>query len=444
MHRGLRLTSRLRPVLALKRGICVSSIRFKDPFPVSQKPEKKVEPLPKYKQWALYFESEEYKKSATPYYIAGFVCICVAFYFHMRDRYYEDKQIIHIRKKYQQDPASLSEYEYLKLKANSSEKLRPKERKKYLIYQAMRKEFRSKRMLEFDTMFEPTPEELDAWYQKQYRFGSGETPVLDANIMDSSDQEEPVDVPLTNSNNPSIAHAEDTTSFFEQKALEYDDEIKWEERAMMMGKRRKWLMKHLKGDTLEIACGTGRNIPYFSPEAVNSITFLDSSSKMMEITEKNFRAKYPKFKKAAFTVGKAEDLVKLTKGNDDIKYDTIVETFGLCSHEDPVAALQNMAKLLRPGGRIVLLEHGRSTWKFINNHLDFRSEKRMKTWACRWNLDIGELIDDAGLDITYEKRVHFGTTWMLVCKRPEDPIEVEEKPFYNKLFGKDFEPIKKL
>lgn len=141
-------------------------------------------------------------------------------------------------------------------------------------------------------------------------------------------------------------------------------------------------------------------------------------------------------------MGKAEDLVKLA-GDDSkaIKYDTIVEAFGLCAHEDPVKALKNMASLLKPGGRIVLLEHGRSTWQFVNNHLDFRSEKRMKTWACRWNLEIGELVDEAGLDITYEKRVHLGSTWMLICKRPEDPINSDEKPFINKLMGTEPQSI---
>lgn len=414
-----------------------------NPFPVNSeehKQKKKLESLPKWKQWAVYFESQEFKKSMTIYYIGGFLVLCVAFYFYMRDRYYEDKQIEHIKKKYKVDPASLSEYEYLKLKANSSESLRPKEEKKYRLYQMMRKEFRRKHLLDKDVMFEPTPEDLDEWYKKQARFSMKKAPVLD--------KQDPLEEPKqsvtpSNHNNPNIADPEDTTAFFEEKAQAYDDEIKWEERAMLLGKRRKWLMKQAKGDVLEIACGTGRNIPYFNPDIAESITFLDSSNKMMQETQKKFREKYPRFAKAAFTVGKAEDLVNLTHGDDNVKYDTVVEAFGLCSHENPVKALQNMSELLKPGGRIVLLEHGRSTWNFINNHLDFRSEKRMKTWACRWNLDIGELIDEAGLDITYEKRVHFGTTWLLVCKKPEDPINLEEKPFLNKLFGTEYTPIKK-
>lgn len=303
----------------------------------------------------------------------------------------------------------------------------------------MRKEYRRKNLFNKDSMFEPTPEELEEWYSKQARKGVKKIPTIE---KEGENENEPSES-YKNFSNPNIVPPQNTTEFFEQIAKVYDDQIKWEERGMFLGMRRRWLMRQLTGDVLEVACGTGRNIPYLYPENIDSITFLDSSQEMVNITQKKFRKSYPKYQKAAFTVGKAEDLVELAGGDNPVQYDTIIEAFGLCAHEDPVKALQNMSKLLRPGGRIVLLEHGRSNWDFINNHLDFRSDKRMKTWACRWNLDIGELIDDACLDITYEKRVHLGSTWLLVCKRPEDPIKIEEKPFLNKLFGTEVTPIKK-
>lgn len=427
-----------------------------DPFPINYKEaqeQKKVEDLPKWRQWALYTKSKEFQKSMTVYYLGGFGVMCVTFYYYMRDRYHEDKQIRMIKKKYSEDVNSLSEYEYLKLKALSGENLKPREAKKFKIYQMMRKEFRRKHFFDTEAVFEPTPEELDEWYNKQYRRTVTKAPVAEdreslaenSKLKDTTPKEvEVAPEELTNSNNPKIVKAEDTTEFFNDIADEYDDEIKWEERGVMMGRRRKWLMKQARGDVLEVACGTGRNIPYLNTETIDSITFLDSSSKMVEKTQQKFRAKYPKYAKAAFAVGKAEDLVKLAANSEHpVKYDTIIEAFGLCAHEDPIKALKNMTQLLKPGGRIVLLEHGRSTWDFINNHLDFRADKRMKTWGCRWNLEIGEIIDDAGLDITYEKRVHLGTTWLLVCKRPEDPMALEEKPFINKLFGSDITRVEK-
>lgn len=403
------------------------------PFPINHKEaqkEKDIEKLPKWKQWAVYFQSEKFQKSMTAYYICAFGALCVVFYYYMRDRYHEDKQIDYVRAKYAEDPKSLSEYQYLVMKKFSQEQLRPLEEKKFRIYGMMRKEFRRKNLLNTEVMFDPSPEELDEWYSKQPKMGVKKAPVLDKDQLEKV-EEKPVES-LTE--NLCIMPPEDTTEFYEEKAKDYDSEINWEERGMFMGRRRKWLMNQLKGDVLEVACGTGRNLKYLYPEKINSITFLDSSKNMVDITQQKFRNMFPSFLKAAFTVGKAEDLVNLANGAS-IRYDTIVETFGLCSHEDPVKALKNMKELLKPGGRIVLLEHGRGTWDMVNNHLDFRSERRMKTWACRWNLDIGELVDEAGLDITYEKRVHLGTTWMLVCKRPEDPITLDEKPFLHKLFG---------
>lgn len=409
------------------------------PFPFDHKKaqeKRELEKLPKYKQWAKYFESLEFKRKMTKYYLATFGVMLVAFYFYMRDRYHEDKQMKHIRQKYAHDPASLSEYEYLKFKAFSTDKLKPREEKKFRLYQMMRKEFRRQNLFDASVMFEPTPEDLEQWYSKQAKPTKKVAELLLTQL-----EREPEIQGKSNETNPNIQPAQDTTEFFDGMAAAYDDQVKWEERGIMMGSRRKWLMRQAQGDVLEVACGTGRNIPYLNTEQVDSVTFMDSSAKMVEETQKKFRSKFPKYKNAAFAVGKAEDLVDLA--SDSFRYDTVVEAFGLCAHEDPVKALKNMAMLLKPGGRIVLLEHGRSTWDFVNNHLDFRAEKRMHTWACRWNLDIGEMIDDAGLDITYEKRVHLGSTWLLVCKRPEDPLRLEEKPFINKLFGTEFVPVEK-
>lgn len=408
----------------------------KTPFPVDYKKiqkERAKEKLPKYKQWALYFQTNEFKRSMTKYYVLMFGVMLVAMYYYMRDRWYEDQQIKHIRAKYAEDPASLSEYEYLKLKKLTGDKLKPREEKKFKLYLMMRKEFRRKNIFDTSAMFEPTPAELDEWYSKQAKRTT-------KTAIPEEDEER---TKISNSSNPGIVPPQDTTEFFDEKAEEYDRQIKWEERGVMMGRRRKWLMQQIEGDVLEVSCGTGRNIPYLNLESIDSITFTDSSKKMVEETEKKFKKAFPGFKKVAFVTGKAEELAGLAESNN-VRYDTVVEAFGLCAHEDPIAALRNMAKLLRPGGRIVLLEHGRGNWDMLNNHLDFRAEKRMKTWGCRWNLDIGELIDDAGLDITYEKRVHLGSTWMLVCKKPEDKLRTDEKPFINKLMGTDAPKVKKV
>lgn len=233
-----------------------------------------------------------------------------------------------------------------------------------------------------------------------------------------------------------IPKPSDTTVKFEQMGAEYDNIINMDERIMFMGSKRRNLVSNLTGDVLEVSCGTGRNLKYIDLKRLDSITFLDSSRKMVEVTMKKFTDRFIGYKKVAFVVGKAEELPKLTgldeKGNPKIKYDTIFESFGLCCHEDPVEALKNFEKILKPGGRIILLEHGRGTYDFINKILDRRAEKHAEKFGCRWNLEIGEIIDDSGLEVVSMKRANLGTTWHIVAKRKNDPKKYEEYTFFEK------------
>lgn len=74
-----------------------------------------------------------------------------------------------------------------------------------------------------------------------------------------------------------------------------------------------------------------------------------------------------------------------------------------------------MARALKPGGKILLLEHGVSSWKWLNNILDSHAAAHYKKWGCQWNRDILQIVHDAGLQIESESRWHFGTTYMLTC-----------------------------
>ncbi|KAI2780463.1 hypothetical protein F4815DRAFT_151098 [Daldinia loculata] len=71
------------------------------------------------------------------------------------------------------------------------------------------------------------------------------------------------------------------------------------------------------------------------------------------------------------------------------KYDTIIQTFGLCSVRDPVLLLSNMAAAVKPEtGRIILLEHGRSWYELVNGLLDRSARKHFERFGCWWNRDV--------------------------------------------------------
>jgi methyltransferase OMS1 len=116
-------------------------------------------------------------------------------------------------------------------------------------------------------------------------------------------------------------------------------------------------------------------------------------------------------KPVAFKIMKSEDLLY-----PDDSFDTVMETFGLCSHEDPVLALKEMARVCRKHGTILLLEHGRSHYNWMNGILDRLAPSHAKNWGCWWNRDIQQLLKDSGLQIVEMSTYHFGTTYKIIAK----------------------------
>ncbi|KAG5982903.1 hypothetical protein E4U55_001171 [Claviceps digitariae] len=77
-------------------------------------------------------------------------------------------------------------------------------------------------------------------------------------------------------------------------------------------------------------------------------------------------------------------------------YDTIIQTFGLCSVSDPVAVLCNLASAIKPHtGRILLLEHGMGWSGLINGLLDKYAPQHFAKYGCWWNRDIEALVEEA-------------------------------------------------
>lgn len=72
-------------------------------------------------------------------------------------------------------------------------------------------------------------------------------------------------------------------------------------------------------------------------------------------------------------------------------------------------------QVLRPSGRVLLLEHGRSGWAWLNSVLDADASKHHEKWGCWWNRDIEKIVADAGLTVVSARRWHFGTTYVLTC-----------------------------
>jgi methyltransferase OMS1 len=224
----------------------------------------------------------------------------------------------------------------------------------------------------------------------------------------------------------------DVAARYDETADKFDSDIGMSEYMMGINGRRRDMSKKCKGHVLEVSCGTGRNVGYYdiSPtSSVDSLTFIDLSKQMVAVCKQKWLAlNGPTAGKARkpnmpirFLTGSA--LGEMPVAPEEKKYDTILQTMGLCSTASPQELLQNMAKHLNmanPDARILLLEHGRSGSAWMDNVLDNNAVKHAEKHGCWFNRDIGAIVtaaaENSGLEIVEERRQNFGTTWEFELK----------------------------
>ena len=89
---------------------------------------------------------------------------------------------------------------------------------------------------------------------------------------------------------------------------------------------------------------------------------------------------------------------------------------GLCSTPNASSLLANLGRLTNPSsGRILLLEHGRSYFAWLNRILDKHASAHADKHGCWWNKDIQKIVEESGLEVVQITRYmyHFGTTWKM-------------------------------
>ena len=137
--------------------------------------------------------------------------------------------------------------------------------------------------------------------------------------------------------------------YYDESAPRYNRQISFFERALFAG-GREWVCGQARGDVLEIAVGTGRNLRHY-PRDVR-ITGIEYSPGMLELARKEAADVRPD---AELHEGDAQAL-----DFPDESFDTVTCTLGLCTIPDDACAVREALRVLRPGGRLLLLEHVRS------------------------------------------------------------------------------------
>lgn len=204
----------------------------------------------------------------------------------------------------------------------------------------------------------------------------------------------------------------DRKDLFSKLASTWDATVRWDEFTSGINRWRKQLVSRAQGHVLEVAVGTGRNLEYYNQKRVDSITAIDFSRKMLEVVlEKKDNGSIKLGIPLKLKVGNCSNLSDF----EDNQFDSVVDTFGICSFEDPLSALKEMRRVCNADGLILLLEHGESDWPFMQGLLSNQVNVHVKKFGCYNHRPIEEIVQEAGLKIISQKRKHWGTIYFYVC-----------------------------
>ena len=189
-------------------------------------------------------------------------------------------------------------------------------------------------------------------------------------------------------------------------AASYDRQIAFFER-VQFGGGREWICSRASGSVLEVAIGTGRNLPCYP--AGTRITGIDLSPAMLAIARR--RAAELGID-AELREGDAEALAFPDGG-----FDTVVCALSLCSIPDPATAIAEMARVLRPGGKLLLLDHIGSRWWpvwAVQRFVELFSA-RAGEYQTRRPLP---LLAPAGLTVVESEQLKWGTVERVAAVKP--------------------------
>jgi ubiquinone/menaquinone biosynthesis C-methylase UbiE len=142
-----------------------------------------------------------------------------------------------------------------------------------------------------------------------------------------------------------------------------------------------------EGRVLEIGIGSGPNLPFYRPP-VTEILALEPAAKLVAMAR---RAPHPDLP-VRFIEASAEAIPL-----DNHSVDTVVTTWTLCTIPQPAKALGEMRRVLRPGGRLLFVEHGLAPDESVRWWQDrLTPASRYISGGCHLNRPIRSMIEAAG------------------------------------------------
>ncbi|HEX2566716.1 MAG TPA: methyltransferase domain-containing protein [Burkholderiales bacterium] len=155
-------------------------------------------------------------------------------------------------------------------------------------------------------------------------------------------------------------------------------------------RQREQVVPLARGRVLEIGIGTGLNLMHYDESQVEEIVGLDPALEMHRLAKKRLQR-----------TGLKLSLVDLSAERipfDDAAFDTVLMTYTLCSIPDPVSALKEMRRVLKPGAKLIFCEHGASPDASVRRWQDRLTPLWSKiAGGCRLDRDVPALLKEAGL-----------------------------------------------
>jgi ubiquinone/menaquinone biosynthesis C-methylase UbiE len=194
-----------------------------------------------------------------------------------------------------------------------------------------------------------------------------------------------------------------------ERAPRYDKSVQFGERRILGSEHRGWACSRATGATLEVAVGTGLNLPLY-PSNV-ALTGIDLSPEMLALARSRATSMH---REIELREGDAHDLPF-----DNGSFDSVVCTYSLCNIPDPRLAVAEMKRILRSDGRLILVDHIRSSVMpilWLQRAMEVFS-RRQEEFMTRRPL---EYVLAEGLDVVERDRLRAGVVERLVAIKTDD------------------------
>jgi len=186
------------------------------------------------------------------------------------------------------------------------------------------------------------------------------------------------------------------------KYADWVDRFEWLDR-LLTGRYRRRQFGDATGRVLDVACGTGTNFRYL-PRSVDLVGIDVSPEMLTKAREQLDRLARD---------GTLHRMDAQALEFDDDSFDTVVSSLSTCTFPDPIAALREMERVCRPGGRILLVEHGRSDVAPVARYQEWRAASKYERAGCRATQEPLAVVARAGLSVVDASTARLGTITMI-------------------------------